>query len=116
MFGPALFNDIEAVTYRDRFDGIDTHQCAGKFGIELREHRFAQSDRRTAGDDGNFRPDGVPVTSVGTVGTCGAVGNTGDGGGAFYITNGQRDFAVVLSPLGGARVHVWSAAAGGWTS
>jgi type II secretory pathway pseudopilin PulG len=63
-----------------------------------------------------FRPDGVPVTFVGTAGGCGAVGSTGGGGGALYLTNGKRDFAVVLSPLGGVRLHVWNASSGAWSS
>jgi len=63
-----------------------------------------------------FRPDGVPVPFVGAVGSCGAVGSTGRGGGAFYMTTGERDFAVVLSRLGGVRLHVWDRSAGGWSS
>jgi prepilin-type N-terminal cleavage/methylation domain-containing protein len=63
-----------------------------------------------------FRPDGAPVTFVGAIGSCGAVGNVGGGGGALYLTNGERDFAVVLSPLGGVRVHAWNRASGAWTS
>jgi hypothetical protein len=60
-----------------------------------------------------FRPDGVPVGVSGTANTCGNVGDTGTGGAALYFTNGQRDYAVSLSPLGAVRVHVWSGAA--WT-
>ena len=63
-----------------------------------------------------FRPDGVPLPFVGAVGSCGAVGSTGRGGGAFYMTSGQRDFAVVLSRLGGVRLHVWDRSAGAWSS
>jgi hypothetical protein len=40
----------------------------------------------------------------------------GDGGGAVYLTNGQRDYAVVLSPLGAVRVHAWNVGAGAWTN
>ena len=35
------------------------------------------------------------------------------GGAAFYLTNGTRDYAVVMSPMGGVRVHVWRG--GAWT-
>jgi len=63
-----------------------------------------------------FRPDGIPVPFVGAIGSCGAVGSTSRGGGAFYMTNGERDFAVVLSRLGGVRLHVWDRSAGGWSS
>ena len=63
-----------------------------------------------------FRPDGVPVRFEGALGTCGAIGATALGGAAFYLTNGTRDYAVVLSPMGGVRVHVWNPAAGAWSS
>jgi prepilin-type N-terminal cleavage/methylation domain-containing protein len=62
-----------------------------------------------------FRPDGVPVTFTGAVGSCGTVGNVGTGGGGLYVTDGARDFAVVLTPLGGVRLHVWAAGAGAWS-
>jgi hypothetical protein len=61
-----------------------------------------------------FRPDGIPVSFTFSGGTCGQIAGTGSGGGALYITNGERDYAVVLSPLGSARVHLW--AAGAWSS
>lgn len=49
-----------------------------------------------------FLPDGVPrAFSVGPF----ATGGVGTGGGGVYVTNTNRDFAVVLSPLGGMRVH-----------
>jgi hypothetical protein len=80
-------------------------------------------DGATFADPGNtkvnwvlFQPSGIPVTFVGAVGSCGAIGTTGTGGGALYITNGKRDYGVVLSPLGAARVHVFNQTAGGWTS
>ena len=63
-----------------------------------------------------FRPDGIPVGFSGTAGSCGTVGGVGSGGGAFYVTNGERDFAVVLSPLGGVRLHLWNRSAGAWSS
>jgi prepilin-type N-terminal cleavage/methylation domain-containing protein len=61
-----------------------------------------------------FRSDGVPVSIAFTAGTCGQVGGTGSGGGALYVTNGKRDYAAVLSPLGGVRVHLWND--GGWSN
>ena len=61
-----------------------------------------------------FRPDGVPVRFQGALGACGTIGTTGLGGAAFYLTNGTRDSAVVLSPIGGVRVHVWDKTAGAW--
>ena len=62
-----------------------------------------------------FRPDGIPVTFVGTIGGCGAIGNSGSAGGALYLTNGKRDFSIVLSPLGGVRLHV-AGPGGAWSS
>lgn len=58
-----------------------------------------------------FRGDGIPVTFDNAC-TLGAVGQ---GGGALYLTNGFRDYAVVLSPLGGVRVHVFDPGANAWT-
>ncbi len=63
-----------------------------------------------------FRADGVPVRFEGALADCGAIGTTALGGAAFYLTNGTRDYAVVLSPMGGVRVHVWSPTAGAWKS
>ena len=63
-----------------------------------------------------FRPDGVPVRFQGVSGGCGTVGPTMQGGAAFYLTNGTRDYAVVMSPMGGVRIHRWSRTAGAWSS
>ncbi len=59
-----------------------------------------------------FRPDGVPVAFDGAC----TAGNVGSGNGAIYFTNGVRDLAVVISALGGARVHIWDQTTGAWTS
>jgi len=63
-----------------------------------------------------FRPDGVPVRFQGASSACGTIGATALGGAGFYLTNGSRDYAVVLSPMGGVRVWVWDAMAGAWKS
>jgi len=80
-----------------------------------------QSSGHTFADPGGtarnwvmFRPDGMPVVFDGAGVNCGAVGVTGTGGGALYITNGRRDYGIVLSPLGSVRVHAWDGNA--WTS
>jgi prepilin-type N-terminal cleavage/methylation domain-containing protein len=62
-----------------------------------------------------IRPDGIPVGFSGAAAGCGTIGGVGSGGGAFYVTNGERDFAIVLSPLGGVRLHLWNRAAGVWS-
>ena len=63
-----------------------------------------------------FRPDGIPVRFEGALGACGAIGTTALGGAGFYLTNGTRDYAVVLSPMGGVRVWVWDTKTGAWKS
>jgi hypothetical protein len=58
-----------------------------------------------------FAPDGTPrgfdVAPY-------AMGTVGSGAGAVYVTNGNRDYAVVLAPLGGIRVHAWDRAQNRW--
>lgn len=63
-----------------------------------------------------FQPDGLPRLFTQGGPGCAAVGNAGEGGGAIYITNGRRDYAVVLRPLGTARVHKWNPTAGAWSN
>jgi type II secretory pathway pseudopilin PulG len=59
-----------------------------------------------------FRGDGIPLTFDAACN----LGTLGSGGGAVYVTNGSRDYAVVLSPLGAVRVHAFEAGAGAWTN
>jgi type II secretory pathway pseudopilin PulG len=59
-----------------------------------------------------FRGDGIPITFDAACNR----GTLGSGGGAVYLTNGRRDYAVVLSPLGAVRVHAFEAGAGAWTN
>ena len=58
-----------------------------------------------------FLPDGIPPLM--TPGDCANLGVQGQGGGGIYMTNGRRDYAVILSPLGTARVHHWNG--GAWS-
>ena len=48
-----------------------------------------------------FRADGIPVA----VDPACNVGTTGTGTGGVYITNGNRDYSVVVSPLGTVTVR-----------
>jgi len=58
-----------------------------------------------------FRPDGVPrAFSSGPY----LEGSVGTGGGAVYLTNGRRDYAIVLAPLGGVQVNSWNRGLGLW--
>lgn len=61
-----------------------------------------------------FRPDGVPraFSAVGAYAEAGV----GTGNGALYLTNGRRDYAVILSALGGVRVSSWDVAQARWRS
>ena len=58
-----------------------------------------------------FRPEGPPRAFSSDC-TNGKVGS-GDGG--IYLTNGERDVAVVLTALGATRLHGWDAAGSGWS-
>jgi len=58
-----------------------------------------------------FHADGLPRSYSIAPYTEGAVGT---GGGAIYLTNGARDYAVVLSPLGGVKVSAWNRGAAQW--
>jgi prepilin-type N-terminal cleavage/methylation domain-containing protein len=59
-----------------------------------------------------FRGNGLPV---GFDAAC-KLDPVGTAGGAIYLTNGQRDYAIVLSPLGAVRVHAFEQGAGQWTN
>jgi prepilin-type N-terminal cleavage/methylation domain-containing protein len=58
-----------------------------------------------------FRPDGVPRGYSTGPYTEGAIGS---GGGGVYLTNGRRDYAIVLTPLGGVQVDLWDQSRGLW--
>lgn len=59
-----------------------------------------------------FRPEGPPRAFSSDCTT----GNVGSGGGGVYLTNGERDAAVVVTPLGAVRIHAWNPSASGWSS
>ncbi len=59
-----------------------------------------------------FRPEGMPVAFTPAC----VLGGVGSGAGGAYVTNGLRDYAVVLSPLGGIHVHGWNGATDSWTN
>jgi hypothetical protein len=42
------------------------------------------------------------------------IGTTGTGAGAIYVTNGDRDYSVVLNPLGTSTVERWDPAEARW--
>jgi len=57
-----------------------------------------------------FRPDGMPRS----VDAACAVGPLGSGGGGVYLSNAERDVAVVLTPLGAAKVFAWNSETVSW--
>jgi prepilin-type N-terminal cleavage/methylation domain-containing protein len=58
-----------------------------------------------------FLPDGLPrAFKTGPF----SAGNVTSGNGAVYVTSGSRDYAVVLAPLGGVRVHGFMQDSEGW--
>jgi prepilin-type N-terminal cleavage/methylation domain-containing protein len=61
-----------------------------------------------------FQPDGIPVGFPNSGGAC-TLGATGTGAGAIYLNNDRRDMAVVLTPLGGVKVHGFEISGGVWT-
>ena len=79
------------------------------------DHSTGSSFETPAGAAANwvrFGPDGVPV---GFDAAC-APGSVGSGVGAIYLTNGRRDYAVVLSALGAVRVHNWNGVTNAWSN
>ncbi len=58
-----------------------------------------------------FQPDGFPRSfSIDSYET----GNLSSGSGAIYVTSSERDFAVVLTPLGTVRIHSHARGAAAW--
>lgn len=57
-----------------------------------------------------FQPSGVPV---GATAGCN-LGDTGSGSAAVYVSNGTRDYGVVMTPLGGVHVHGFDQTADDW--
>jgi prepilin-type N-terminal cleavage/methylation domain-containing protein len=108
-------------------DGLDwgVSEASGPVATDAGSGAFAPSpwDGGTFADSaGNavnwvmFGPDGLPLTFDGAGGVCGALSPAGGGGGALYLTDGERDYAIVLSPIGGVRVHLWNPSTGAWSS
>lgn len=59
-----------------------------------------------------FRPEGPPVRFSADCTTTAL----GTGGGGIYLTNGTRDKAVLVSPLGTTRIHSLGGSGESWTS
>lgn len=79
------------------------------------DHSLGSSFETPAGAAANwvrFGPDGVPA---GFDAAC-TPGGIGSGVGAIYLTNGRRDYAVVLSALGAVRIHNWNGMTNAWSN
>jgi prepilin-type N-terminal cleavage/methylation domain-containing protein len=61
-----------------------------------------------------FQPDGVPLLFSTNGSDCTQIGLRGEGGGAIYVTNGRRDYVIVLTPLGTSRVLGWNPSSNNW--
>lgn len=59
-----------------------------------------------------FMPDGTPRAFDPAATTQVAAVGTGDG--AVYVNNGERDYAVVMSALGGIKTFGWDGAGSAW--
>jgi len=57
-----------------------------------------------------FGPQGMPATFT----TACVIGGLASGGGAAYVSDGTRDYAAVVNPLGGVRIHSWDTAVNAW--
>ncbi len=61
-----------------------------------------------------FQPDGIPRLFTTNGSSCTEMGLRGQGGGGIYVTNGRRDYAIVLTPLGTSRVVLWNINSNAW--
>jgi prepilin-type N-terminal cleavage/methylation domain-containing protein len=77
------------------------------------DHLTGSSFTEPDGDDAAwvaFGPDGIPTAFNAACN----FGGTGTGAGAIYLTNGDRDYGVVLNPLGTSTVERYDPADGQW--
>jgi prepilin-type N-terminal cleavage/methylation domain-containing protein len=64
-----------------------------------------------------FRGDGIPVTFSGdALLGCDVIGSLGSASGGVYLTSTNRDFAIVLTPVGTSRLHVWNPGNAAWSN
>jgi prepilin-type N-terminal cleavage/methylation domain-containing protein len=78
------------------------------------DHSTGTSFQTAAGAQVNwvqFGRDGLP----GVFDPACNPGSLGTGAGAIYLTNGRRDYAVVMSALGAVRVHRYNEGSGAWS-
>jgi len=59
-----------------------------------------------------FSPQGTPAAFT----TACVIGGVGSGAGAVYVSDGTRDYAAVLNPLGSVRIHNWNLFQEAWTN
>jgi prepilin-type N-terminal cleavage/methylation domain-containing protein len=97
-----------------------TTVAPGDQGLAVGNTQFGSSfttaalDPNTAASWVVFQPDGVPLLFSTNGSDCTQIGIRGEGGGAIYVTNGRRDYAIVLTPLGTSRVLGWNPSSNTW--
>jgi type II secretory pathway pseudopilin PulG len=100
-------------------NGTPAPNDSGASGNQAAGSSFTDADS-PAGDASwvMFGADGLPrrfAQGADADPPCEDLGPVGDAGGAIYVTNGRRDYAIVLSPLGTVRLHRWNSGAAAWT-
>jgi prepilin-type N-terminal cleavage/methylation domain-containing protein len=105
---------IQTVSLENRV-GFGVTSSTAKVGID--EGGTAFGGASTFADTGGgaatwvlFRSDGTPRA---VDGAC-AQGALGSGGGGIYLSNAERDVAIVLTPLGASRVFAWNGSNSTW--
>jgi Tfp pilus assembly protein FimT len=115
-----LERDVVFGSDADLANGAAAPNDSGGSGNQLAGSSFQDAHTASLGDASwvMFGSDGLPrrfTQNASTAAPCTELGIVGQAGGAIYVTNGSRDYAVVLSPLGTVRLHRWEKGAGAWT-
>ena len=100
----SIDGDDVATTVAGRSLTMDTAATPDEIDadVELYEHTkcINVDPTATATDWLFFRADGIPIVFDPGGTDCGTLSTTGTGGGAIYLTNGERDYAVLLAVFG----------------
>lgn len=114
----SLEQGVSFGTSADLANGTAAPNDAGASGNQDTGASFTVPDG--SGDPASwviFGADGLPrtFTEGDAAPPCDDLGAVGAAGGAIYLTNGKRDYAIVMSPLGTVRLHRWNSGAAAWT-
>jgi len=116
----ALERDVRFGSDPSQANGTAAPNDGGNSGHRLLGSSFQDANTASLGAASwvMFGPDGLPrrfTENSTTAAPCTQLGPVGQATGGIYVTNGSRDYAVVLSPLGTVRLHRWKKGIGGWT-